>query len=351
MPARIDILERTHTLPDEDLIDILTTSDTDTLEYLYRRGREIAQAHFGNKVFLRGLIEVSNYCRNNCYYCGLRKDNTELPRYRLSKEEILECCHEGYAIGLRTFVLQGGEDPKQNTSWIVDVVREMRTCYPDCAITLSLGEKSYETYRRLREAGADRYLLRHETFDADHYSRLHPSAMSSANRLRCLRDLKRLGFQTGTGVMIGSPGQTIDNLVQDIRFIQSLQPEMIGLGPFIPHHATPFAQEKAGTVDMTLRLISICRLILPKALIPATTALASLPGQGRLGGILAGANVVMPNLSPLSHRKDYSLYDNKAAFGSESAQGIRDLDAQLRTIGYEVTMLRGDHSEYIVSRE
>ncbi|WP_373810626.1 [FeFe] hydrogenase H-cluster radical SAM maturase HydE [Porphyromonas macacae] len=346
MKKEVDRLAAYRTLSDRDLIELLSCSDADTVSYLHRRAREVAFLHFGNKVYLRGLIEISNFCRNNCFYCGIRKDNSEITRYRLSHNEVLMCCREGYALGLRTFVLQGGEDPEQTASWVEAIVRDIHAEFPDCAITLSLGEKSYRSYLRLRNAGADRYLLRHETFDSGHYSYLHPPSMCIARRIECLRNLKKLGFQTGTGVMVGSPGQTLEHLVQDIRFIEELQPEMIGLGPFIPHHATPFAGETAGTIDRTLRLIAICRLMLPKALIPATTALASLPGKGRVGGILAGANVVMPNLSPPSLRKDYSLYDNKAAFGSESAQGIRDLAAELQDIGYEISMARGDHAGY-----
>ncbi|MDO4789615.1 MAG: [FeFe] hydrogenase H-cluster radical SAM maturase HydE [Porphyromonas sp.] len=346
MQTAIDLLKREQTLPDRDLINLLSSSDAEAIRYLHQKAREVTLENFGNKVYLRGLIEISNYCHNNCYYCGIRKDNKEVSRYRLSHGEVLECCREGYNIGFRTFVLQGGEDPRQSTSWIESLVKEIRAEFPECAITLSLGEKSYDSYLRLYNAGANRYLLRHETFDTAHYSLLHPSSMSQSRRKQCLKNLKDIGYQTGTGVMVGSPGQRIEHLLQDIRFIERLRPEMIGIGPFIPHHATPFAKEKAGTVDMTLRLLSICRLMLPQALIPATTALASLPGEGRLGGILAGANVIMPNLSPASHRKEYSLYDNKAAFGSESAQGIIDLAEQLKTIGYEISMERGDHYEH-----
>lgn len=341
----VDLLATNHSLSDHELLDLLSTSDAETISYLHRRGREVALSVFGNRVYLRGLIEVSNFCRNDCYYCGIRRSNREVSRYRLSHEDVMSCCAEGYALGLRTFVLQGGEDPRQNIDWLVDLITEMRQTYPDCAITLSLGEKTPEEYRRLKAAGANRYLLRHETFDTRHYGELHPEGMSRDYRIECLRTLKEIGFQTGTGIMVGSPEQTLEHIVKDLRFIQDLQPEMIGLGPFIPHHATPFADKRAGTVDLTLRLIAICRLMLPHALIPATTALASLPGQGRLGGILAGANVVMPNLSPSSFRKDYSLYDNKAAFGSESAQGIRMLQEQFATIGYEVSMERGDHPD------
>lgn len=341
----VDRLEAGERLSDNELLDLLSTSDAETIAYLHQRGREVALSVFGNKVYLRGLIEVSNFCRNDCYYCGIRRSNREVSRYRLSHEDVLSCCAEGYALGLRTFVLQGGEDPRQGIDWLEALVRDMRQSYPDCAITLSLGEKSPDEYRRLKEAGANRYLLRHETFDARHYAQLHPAGMSRDYRIECLHTLKSLGFQTGTGIMVGSPGQTLEHILQDLRFFETLLPEMIGLGPFIPHHATPFADRKAGTVDLTLRLIAICRLMLPLALIPATTALASLPGQGRLGGVLAGANVVMPNLSPSAYRKDYSLYDNKAAFGSESAQGIRMLQEQLATIGYEVSMARGDHPD------
>jgi biotin synthase len=264
-------------------------------------------------------------------------------RYSLSRETILSCCREGYALGFRTFVLQGGEDVSQTDDWVAETVACIRQEFPDCAITLSLGEKSEETYRRFYNAGANRYLLRHETFNEAHYGKLHPSEMNQTHRLQCLQWLKDIGYQTGTGIMVGSPGQTIDHLVEDILFIERFQPQMIGIGPFIPHADTPFANEPAGSIELTLKLLSIFRLMHPSALIPSTTALASLSPDGRERGILAGANVVMPNLSPSSVREKYSLYNHKAAFGSEAAEGLKLLEEQLNKIGYKISYLRGDH--------
>ena len=309
---------------------------------LASRARAVADSVFGKEIYIRGLIEISNICRNNCLYCGIRAANASLPRYRLSRDQILECCRKGYALGLRTFVLQGGEDLSWRGKALESLVRKIKAEFGDCALTLSLGEMSREEYAALRNAGADRYLLRHETFNPEHYSRLHPESMSRGRRLECLKDLKDLGFQTGTGIMVGSPFQTIDNIVEDLLYIESLQPQMIGIGPFIHHPDTPFADFPDGSVDLTLRLISILRLISPRALIPATTALSTLDPRGRLKGILAGANVVMPNLTPESHREDYSLYAAKASSGAESAEGLSLLEADLQSIGYKISRARGD---------
>lgn len=330
-------------LPSEALRCLLLTTDADAATYLTERARQVAQSHFGTSVYVRGLIEVSNHCRNNCYYCGIRKGNREVSRYRLGKDDILECCRHGYSLGFRTFVLQGGEDPLQTDDFVEEVVSAIRSLYPDCAITLSLGEKSRQAYERFFRAGANRYLLRHETYHEAHYRQLHPDEMSRDNRLRCLRDLKSIGYQTGTGIMVGSPGQTPDDIIADLLFMRRLAPQMIGIGPFVPHHATPFARERAGSVELTLRLLSILRLMHPRALIPATTALATLSPEGRNRGILAGANVVMPNLSPLSVRRKYELYNDKAALGAESAEGLQVLQKELDLIGYHIDYGRGDY--------
>lgn len=343
MRSIIERLYREHTAAPDELRTLLAGCDSRHLELINEKARETAQARFGNKVFIRGLIEIGNCCHNDCYYCGIRRSNRNIERYRLNKETILACCREGHALGFRTFVLQGGEDDYLTTERATGIIADIRREFPDSAITLSLGEKSTEAYEAFFRAGANRYLLRHETHNPAHYRQLHPAGMSLSNRLRCLNDLKRIGFQTGTGIMVGSPGQTIDNLVEDILYIAQLRPEMIGIGPFLPHHDTPFGKMPAGNLEQTLLLLSIFRLMHPDALIPSTTALATLTPEGRERGILAGANVVMPNLSPPQQRSKYALYDNKASMGVEATEGLRLLQARLEKIGYTIDMGRGDY--------
>ncbi len=338
----IDKLKTDKTLSDNEFLRLLTECDDNALQYIRELARETALEHFGNYIYIRGLIELTNYCKNDCYYCGIRRSNRKVERYRLDLEQILSCCEQGYAVGFRTFVMQGGEDTAIKDADIARYVKEIKTHYPDCAITLSLGERSEEVYRSFYEAGADRYLLRHETADSEHYGLLHPAKMSLEHRLNCLHILKKIGFQTGTGIMIGTPGQTTTHLLKDIRFIEGLQPQMIGMGPFLSHCDTPFAHEPNGSLKLSLLMLSIFRLMHPKALIPSTTALATLDPQGREAGILSGANVVMPNLSPVTERKKYSLYNNKAALGAESAEGLAKLEQQLQRIGYRISYERGD---------
>ena len=292
--------------------------------------------NYGDEVYIRGLIEFTNYCRNNCYYCGIRRDNRCAERYRLTKEEILSCCDEGYRLGFRTFVMQGVEDPHYTDEIICDIVSEIRSRFPDCAITLSIGEKPKESYQAYFDAGANRYLLRHETADSVHYGKLHPDSMSLENRKRCLFDLKEIGYQVGSGFMVGSPYQRTENLVADLRFLQELQPDMIGIGPYITHAETQFAEFKSGDLNTTLRLISILRLMFPYALIPSTTALGTIHPQGRELGLKAGANVVMPNLSPVSVRKLYALYENKICTGEEAAQCRGCLERRVLSAGYRI---------------
>lgn len=303
---------------------------------------KVRQTYYGKDVYTRGLIEFTNYCKNNCYYCGIRCGNQNAARYRLKKEEIAACCKEGYALGFRTFVLQGGEDAYYTREYIAEIVEEIKTAHPDCAVTLSIGEHSYEDYKCWREAGADRYLLRHETADDTHYRQLHPESMSLTNRKQCLFWLKELGYQVGSGFMVGSPGQTSDCLVADLQFLNELEPHMIGIGPFISHKDTPFKEETSGTLEQTLLLISILRLMFPYALIPATTALGTIAPDGRERGILAGANVVMPNLSPVSVRKQYMLYDNKICTGEEAAECRGCLANRMKNIGCQIVTDRGD---------
>ena len=312
-------------------------------EYLREKAREKADKIFGKYIFMRGLVEFTNYCKNDCIYCGIRKSNKNAERYRLNKKEILECCKIGYDIGFRTFVLQGGEDNFFNIERMSNIVRAIKKEFPDCALTLSIGEKEEEYYKELKNNGANRFLLRHETSENEHYSKLHPKYMSLDNRKECLRILKRLGFQTGTGIMVGSPFQKLENIASDLIFMQEIKPEMIGIGPFLPHKDTPFANEKIGEMGLTLILISILRLIFPLSLIPATTALGTIKEGGRELGILHGANVVMPNLSPMNVRKKYLLYNNKISTGTESAEGVELLKKSIDKIGYILTGARGDY--------
>ena len=342
MKQWIDKLRNEQHLNKEEYRGLLTHFDKEILDYANAQAREVSLQSFGKKVFIRGLIEVSNYCRNNCLYCGIRKGNRWAEKYRLTRNEVLECCAQGYALGFRTFVLQGGEDPAMTTEKVTELISTIRDEFPDCAITLSLGERSADDYKRFFEAGANRYLLRHETYDAMHYGELHPPEMSIDHRLQCLHTLKAIGYQTGTGIMVGSPRQTVDHLIADLFFMETFCPEMIGIGPFIPHHDTPFAANRPGDIDLTLLLLSIFRLMHPQALIPSTTALATLSSDGRTRGILAGANVVMPNLSPSTTRQKYELYNNKASLGAEAAEGLRLLEEQLKSIDYEISYDRGD---------
>ena len=310
--------------------------------FLYEKARIRQQENFGNQVYLRGLIEFTNYCRNDCFYCGIRRSNRNCSRYRLTEEEILDCCRKGHALGFRTFVLQGGEDLHYSDDDICRIVSRIRMEHPDCAVTLSIGEKTKETYRRYREAGADRYLLRHETADPVLYSRLHPEELSLENRKRCLYDLKALGFQTGAGMMVQPPYQTEKDLVSDLMFLSELKPEMIGIGPFIPHKDTPFRDKASGSVRLTIDLIAVLRLMFPGGLLPATTALGTLDPLGREKGILAGANVVMPNLSPSKVRGQYLLYDGKICTGDEAAECSRCMELRMERIGYRTVVQRGD---------
>lgn len=322
---------------------LLTRCDDSTLAYLRKEAVRTAQARFGCAIFVRGLIEVSSYCRNDCRYCGLRRSNRAAERYRLRPEEILSACEAGYRSGFRTFVLQGGEDPWWSDARMVPLVEEIHQRWPDAAITLSLGERSEESYRNLFKAGASRYLLRHEAANSSLYEGLHPQEMSHTNRLHCIETLRKIGYQTGMGMMVGAPGQGIEELVEDIELMERLDPQMIGIGPFLPHHQTPFAQEPAGSLRLTLLLLAILRLRFPRALIPATTALATLHPEGRLQGILSGANVVMPNLSPEEVRVKYAIYDGKASTGAEAAEGLRKLADELRQIDYRIDFSRGDY--------
>ena len=338
----IDRLNTEHSLKKEEWEQLFSTYTKEDVEYATTLAREIAIKNLGKKIYFRGIIEFSNFCKCDCYYCGIRRSNACAQRYRLDPSDIYECCREGYENGFRTFVLQGGEDGWFNDDRMCEIVKTIKETYPDCAVTLSLGERSYESYKRLKEAGADRYLLRHETADEKHFGELHPKAQTMQSRLQCLKDLKELGYQTGCGIMVGTPGQTPKVLATDMKFMEEFQPEMIGVGPFLPHKDTPFRDEKKGSVELTLFILALCRIMLPKVLLPSTTALGTLEADGRKQGVLAGCNVIMPNLSPLSVRKKYMLYNEKAGTDISAAEGIALLRQQMEEIGYEVVIGRGD---------
>lgn len=342
MRGLIDALRRERVLPRAELAGLIREISDGDMPYLFDAARETARSRFGNRIYTRGLIEFTNYCRCDCYYCGIRRSNRQTERYRLTQEEILACCRAGYALGFRTFVLQGGEDPYFTDERICELVRAVKSSWPDCAVTLSIGEKEHSSYRLYRKAGADRYLLRHETASPAHYRRLHPPEQTPQRRRQCLWSLKELGYQTGAGFMVGSPYQTPENLADDLLFLHELSPQMVGVGPFIPHHQTPFSAFPAGTLRQTLLMVALTRLILPNALLPATTALGTIAPDGRERGVLAGANVVMPNLSPVGVRKQYALYDNKICTGDEAAECRACLQNRMRSIGYELAVDRGD---------
>lgn len=342
-----DSLKETKTIAKEDFAYLLENPDKEAEEYLFAAAREVSEQIFHKEVYLRGLIEFSNNCKNDCYYCGIRCSNRKADRYRLTKEEILSCCEIGEKIGFKTFVLQSGEDPYYNDERICDIVRAIKTAHPDCAVTLSIGEKTKESYQKFFDAGADRYLLRHETANEEHYSMLHPASMSGAYRKQCLFDLKEIGFQVGCGIMVGTPHQTVDHIYEDILFMQELKPHMIGIGPFIPHQDTPFKDEPEGSVDRTLRLLAILRLLFPKVLLPATTALGTADALGREKGILAGANVMMPNLSPSNVREKYLLYDGKICTGEEAAECNACLRGRVSRIGFHIADSRGDYPDFV----
>lgn len=345
MFSLIDKLEKNQVLSKAEYSYLIENHTYEVDEYLFEKARKIREKYYGKDIYIRGLIEFSNYCKNDCLYCGIRCSNRKANRYRLTKDEILQCCHEGYELGFRTFVLQSGEDNFFTDAKLFDIISTIKNDFSDCALTLSIGEKTYEQYKSYFDAGADRYLLRHETANREHYGKLHPDSLSLDNRMQCLWNLKEIGYQVGTGFMVGSPFQTAENLADDMLFIKELKPHMVGIGPFISHKDTPFCEMKSGTMEQTLFMIGLIRLTLPYALIPSTTALGTINPNGREKGILAGANVVMPNLSPTFVRKKYMLYDNKICTGDESAQCRHCLEQRMKSIGYNVVVSRGDSAE------
>lgn len=338
----IEKLDTEHALTRPEWIAVIEGRSPELAEAVFEKARAWQQKYYGSRIFVRGLIEMTNYCKNDCYYCGIRRSNRNAERYRLTEEEIRDCANLGYELGYRTIVLQGGEDPFYQDADIGRLIRMIKEDHPDCAVTLSLGEREHDTYQRWFDAGADRYLLRHETADLSHYGMLHPESMSGKHRQDCLRDLKSIGYQTGAGFMVGTPGQTAGHLADDMLFLKELDPEMVGIGPFLPHHDTPFAEEKAGSTELTIYLLGLLRLMLPRVLLPATTALGTADPLGREKGVQAGANVVMPNLSPTEVRKNYELYDNKICTGDEAAECRYCLQNRMKSVGYEVVTDRGD---------
>ena len=343
---RIDKLNQEKRLSHDEWCRLIANCTESDREYARKLSAEITKERFGNRIYIRGIIEFSNICRNDCLYCGIRRSNRNAERYRLSDEDILLCCREGYALGYRTFVLQSGESASCEDQQFIDLIRKIKNLYPDCALTLSVGECRRETYEAMYAAGADRYLLRHETADPEHYAMLHPLEMSLEHRLQCLRELKEIGFQTGCGMMVGTPGQTPETLAKDMELLYELQPAMVGIGPFLPHKDTPFAQCRAGDQKLTLFLLSLTRIMLPDVLLPATGALGTAQNSGRVQGILAGCNVLMPNLSPQNVREKYMLYNNKPGTGLNARESLERLTRELDAIGRVTVTGRGDHRDY-----
>ena len=350
MKIWIDKLVQERSLSWEEWIELIENRSQVDMEYLFEKARTVREYVYGRDIYFRGLIEFSSYCRNDCFYCGLRASNRLAQRYRLAKDEILECCKTGYELGFMTFVLQSGEDPYFSDAAMVDIISSIRANYPDCAITLSIGEKSRESYQKFFDAGADRYLLRHETANPEHYANLHPPKLSLENRKRCLWDLKDIGYQVGAGFMVGSPGQTVQCLVDDMLFLKELNPQMVGIGPFIPHQDTPFGRQAQGTLELTLFMLACLRLMLPNALLPATTALGTIHPNGRELGIMAGANVIMPNLSPLKVREKYLPYDGKISTGEEAAESCQRIRKKMENIGYNLAVSRGDCAGFEITK-
>ncbi len=343
----IEKLHTTHSLEKNEYLALIEAINDETVEELARLATEVREKIYGRDVFVRGLVEISNRCKNNCLYCGIRRDNNNIHRYFLTPEQILSCVQQGYSLGFRTFVLQGGEDRYYTDELLSSLIDIIKKKHPDCAVTLSLGERGYESFKNLKEAGADRYLLRHETADPVHYSKLHPKEMSYESRMSSLYELRALGYQVGCGFMVGSPYQTPSELAADLKFIEKFKPDMCGIGPFIPHKDTEFRDRPAGDAVLTCYLLSIIRLMIPDILLPATTALATADRKGRERGLLSGANVLMPNLSPVAVRKDYALYDDKVCTGDESAACVECLKTRVASVGYKIVTERGDRKGFL----
>ncbi|KDR96695.1 iron-only hydrogenase maturation protein HydE [Peptoclostridium litorale DSM 5388] len=342
MKTLLDKLYIENDLSERELALLLQNMDSESEKQLFEYSSMLKTKHYGKSVYMRGLIEFTNFCKQDCLYCGIRRSNSNAERYRLSKEEILRCCEEGHVLGYRTFVLQGGEDSHYDDSKIIDLIKLIKSNFPDSAVTLSIGEKSFESYKSYYDAGADRYLLRHETASKRLYEQLHPG-MSFENRINCLKNLKKIGFQTGAGFMVGLPGQTNEDLAKDLVFLKEVKPEMVGIGPYIPHPNTPIGKNSGGSLEKTLIMLALARLLLPDVLLPSTTALGTIDPLGREKALNAGANVVMPNLSPTNMRKKYELYADKICTGDEAAHCRKCIEGRINRAGFEVDMSRGDH--------
>lgn len=341
----IDKLVETQALTSNEMLELLENIDEESKQYLIKCADQVRITQYGNKVFMRGLVEISSYCKQHCIYCGIRSENKLADRYRLTEDQIMSACEEGYRLGYRTYVLQGGEDDYFSDDRVVSMVKRIKDKYPDTRVTLSLGEKTKESYQKYFDAGADRYLLRHETASKSLYDKLHPQ-MSFENRIACLYTLREIGYQVGAGFMVGIPWQTLSDLVMDLQFLKELKPHMVGIGPFMPHKDTPLRHFEAGTVEMTEILLAIIRLLLPDVLLPATTSLGSVNTKGRERGLKAGANVVMPNLSPTEVREKYALYDGKICTGDEAAHCRKCIEGRINSVGYQVDMSIGDNKNW-----
>lgn len=346
----IDKLYQNHNASEDELIFLIDNLDDKSKEYLFEKSHKTSLKYYQNNVYIRGLIEFTNYCKMNCKYCGIQSDNKKVERYRLTKDEILNCASIGDKLGYKTFVLQGGEDPFFTDEVLIDIIKSIKEKFPNNAITLSIGERSFESYKVLFEAGADRYLLRHETATKELYEFLHPNA-SFENRRKCLNDLKSIGYQVGAGFMVGLPSETTIDLVNNLTYIKQLSPDMCGIGPFIPHKDTELKNEKQGSLELTLVMLAITRLLLPAVLLPATTALGSIDKNGRERGLKVGANVVMPNLSPTSVREKYSLYDGKICTGDEAAECRQCIEQRINSAGFKLEVCRGDNIKWSKGKE
>jgi len=343
--AIVDGLEKNHVGKAEDYLYLLNNINEENRQYLSNAALRVKEEFYGKEIYIRGIVEFSNFCKQNCLYCGIRKDNAHVDRYRLSHKEIVEACRKGYALGYRTFVLQSGEDPYFTDDRVVAIIKDIRDNFKDAAITLSLGEKTKRSYKKFYDAGADRYLLRHETANEKLYDKLHEN-MTFQNRKECLYDLKEIGYQVGAGLMVGSPGQKKTDLIDDLRFLKELKPQMVGMGPYLTHKETPLKDSENGSLTETLVMLSLVRLILPEVLLPATTAVGTIDDYGREQAILAGCNVVMPNISPMEVRKKYELYENKICVDDQPEECRFCIEGRVKCTGSTLNMCRGDHISF-----